>query len=277
MITRNFSIIPNNRDFQNKRIVFKGNTHSSEKIQKPNLKNANKLVKKTADSSTFDDKQVTEIIKEYRFYRNATYSPSDYENMPGYSSDISEVTGKSKAYEEKGTVIAEKQRGFHYRFSGEAAKNIKPGNVISLNVFPSQNLVEELDIFSLKEKNFFYKTPVQHDDWFKMHDPITLYFSEKPTPSQKDKIKKIASPYIRSEKEFLLGKKIDKATNGIAELKYPSSEDEQNLIAEAERVDPTLAKAISSIKEINGGFSAGAFYLLKQKVNSYKKSLNITA
>ncbi len=220
---------------------------------------------------------IGQIAKEYFSYRNANYPKGLYEPLPFYSSNLPAITSKGKAYDENNIMRVSDQGNFHYRFPGEKAKNIEVKHVLSLNVYPSEKLIEELDKFSLNEKNLFYKTPDKQEDWFKMHDPVTMYFANKPTDEQIADLKKFVSPYIReneAKKDVLLGEQI---ANGMAILKYPSIVDVQKIKDDARKLDTLLSKAIEVLEERKGCFSAGAFYLLEKRVNSMQKPLDINA
>jgi hypothetical protein len=80
-------------------------------------------------------------------------------------------------------------------------------------------------------------------------------------------IKTAVRPYIRSEEDVLLGKKI---IPGLALEKPPSSEESEAVIEQAERVDPLLAKAIK--RYFKSGVSSGQFTAAQLAIDFLSKS-----
>ncbi len=164
--------------------------------------------------------------------------PKDYYNMnKSYDANrLFDISSKGR----KGICVDDNNgMGWFYR---QATKNLQTGQAqpkaierISLNVYPDENLIKALDDFIIRtNENVYYKVPQAFDDWITRHDPITMYFAEKPSQSTKEDLIKIVTPYIRTPKgEVMIGTKL---ANSIYQIPNPSEQDVLNLIKRAEKL-----------------------------------------
>ena len=104
--------------------------------------------------------------------------------------------------------------------------------------------------------NVEYKLPIETLDWFKRHDPVTMYFREEIPQDVKDEIIKIVFPYIRKTKsEVMIGKKL---AEGIYQVAEPTEKDVLRLIQRAEKLgDDKLIKCLKA----TGGFDNNSAHL----------------
>lgn len=210
--------------------------------------------------------------------RSANYNEKEYKNRPGYSSSIFGENNKLKSDYTEGTIWPYPEKGWLYRSPVQDTQSIVVSNAVSLNVYPSDNLVENLDNFALKHKNLYYKFPMNQPRWFDRHDPVTIYLSKPLNVTQKEELKEKVSPYVRTsgaKKEVLLG---DQIANGIAELKYPTKMDIRNLINKAKETNPKLAETILMIaREQDETLSASQYYIIEDMINKSEKQLSVKA
>ena len=232
------------------------NTSSTSKTQtKPSSSNTTTNNKAPTNST---NKQPPKTVSELAAYLDPNYSsprsvfhrtmnsnyfklricnPDYYVMNKSYNPQVIEdITSKAT----KDIVVREKA-GWNYRC---ATKNLKPGQKspktvdrISLNVYPDENLIKELDDFIARCRvNVEYKTPELFGDWTIRHDPITMYFRENIPQDVKDELIKIVTPYVRIPKakgDIMIGTKLAK---GIYQVKEPTGQDILNLIKRAEKL-----------------------------------------
>lgn len=159
------------------------------------------------------------------------------------TSNIEDITAKNTS-----KIDVSPENGWHYRKPKNRKANgwgtgDKSIDRISLNVKADENLIKELDdlIYS-GEMKVIYKTPAMNEDWIYRHDPITMYFyKDKATPQNIEAIKKVASKYIRTTDDVLIGQKI---APGIALDKSPTTADMKKLIKEASDIDEDLGQTV---------------------------------
>lgn len=201
-------------------------------------------------------KNYSDII--YKNYLDVRYAPEDYYKVP-IELDLHEVFFFSRQC--GNGIHLEDQNGWFYKI---ATKNMKVGvnrpevvERISLNVSPEEGLIKSLDSFIKRTRvNVEYKLPMETLDWFKRHDPVTMYFREEIPQDVKDEIIKIVFPYIRKTKsEVMIGKKL---AEGIYQVAEPTEKDVLRLIQRAEKLgDDKLIKCLKA----TGGFDNNSAHL----------------
>ncbi len=191
----------------------------------------------------------------HEVYKQLRISPYSKKGTKGFDSKIHEITAKEIS-DSNGNVIIKVRGplGWHGRIntSDDHSEVIER---ISVNAVGCRGLIQALDeLLITKRIQGFYKVPNTAEGWHGRHEPVTIALEKKATPEVLDLIKTAVQPYIRSEKDVLLGEKI---MPGLALEKHPSSEERQAVIEQARRVDPPLAKAIE--KYFKDGVSTGQF------------------
>lgn len=154
------------------------------------------------------------------------------------------------------------------------SRNVKER--ISLNVYPSPDLIKELDDILLQDHDkhiYNYKTPSTLPNWSERHDPITIYCYDLDTELL-TKINDVASKYTRESKE--IEKVADQNPYGVelADGVYYNTE-----VTPAEGIElyNRLGKICSKMKKSaevfsdphsdnlpNGYMSKGQYFVLKK-------------
>ena len=192
-----------------------------------------------------------------------------YPKTSKYNEAISDITQK----ETRLMQVADEQNGWHFRLprnrhaDGWSTKG-KSVDRISVNAETDQKLIYELDqLFGSGEIKGMYKTPDQSFLWLTRHDPITIYLYEKATPEVLAKIERVTKPFIRSNKDVLVGHKF---APGLALEKSPQPQDIQQLIDEANKIDPALGTVFKNLMQRNNFPKASS-----GQVTAAKKVLNL--
>lgn len=206
---------------------------------------------KTADDFKLNLKS-DKSIYQYLFsleYGNIRYA--NYSDKFRFDRTIDVLTGKDSAF-----ARVKESNGWHYRYPLHLNGKLSTVDRISVNAAADKKLIKDLDEFMQNEKiNGYYKTPEFSTQWLMRHDPVTIYLGEKATPELLSKIEKLTKPYIRSTEDVLVGQKF---APGLALEKSPKPQDIQNLINQADKIDPLLSKVFTNEMTRNGKLKASA-------------------
>lgn len=192
----------------------------------------------TLDTKTIYGNLLDALYKDLRL---GEYSTSNL-----ITKDIDKITAQSSSL-----IKVKNAHGWHYR-SPKTHQNNKAIDRVSVNALADKNLIKELDdLFSSGKVKGYYKTPDQALNWLERHDPITIYLDEAANENTLDAIKSVCQKYIRSTDDVLLG---DKFAPGMALQKSPTTKDIEDLLSQAQTVDPQLENVLrKQFTEISTG------------------------
>ncbi len=171
----------------------------------------------------------TKIIdSEYDVLRLAEY------DLLNVSPNISELTGKSTS-----KIAAIEQKGWHYR-KLKGTPHFNPKYRISINANGNEKLIKTLDEYVNAQR--YYKTPDYSANWLERHDPVTIYFKNKPTDAEiNELVTRLKNcDGIRSTKDVLLGTKL---YPGIAMQTSPDKQEVLSLIQRCYAASPDFGAA----------------------------------
>ena len=134
---------------------------------------------------------------------------------------------------------------WYYHFpvaTGQEREDKKVIVRISLNVFASPRLINELDGFIVCHANCYYKVPVFIDQWLGRNDPVTIYFYENPSQKMIAELVRLTGPYIRNRENIPIGKELASGVYLVEDR--TASEHLSELIADAGSLDPLLGQAV---------------------------------
>lgn len=163
---------------------------------------------------------------------------------------------------DKPGIKVNEKNGWHYRLSEQGVQ--KSFYRISINANGSKGLIDKLDSFV--SHKCYYKTPADDAGWAGRHDPITMYFSEKPTQEFCQRLMKVLNETkaIRSKNDVLVGQKL---MDGVTIMKEPTHDSIKLLLERCEKISPEFRVGAKSLITTNSDgqmfCSAGQYYVIE--------------
>lgn len=163
---------------------------------------------------------------------------------------------------DKPGIKVNEKNGWHYRLSEQGVQ--KSFYRISINANGSKGLIDKLDSFV--SHKCYYKTPADDAGWAGRHDPITMYFSAKPTQEFCQRLMKVLNETkaIRSKNDVLVGQKL---MDGVTIMKEPTHDSIKLLLERCENISPEFRVGAKSLITTNSDgqmfCSAGQYYVIE--------------